>query len=337
VSNGLGVGHFGITATTERGGWDIGGTGEIWSGINSTNGGKTGFGETSPSLRQSFVFFGSKRAGTFKVGRMFGVFGSDAIGNDMSLAGVGSGAAGVSGQVGNSTLGRIGVGYIFADFFPQLQYTTPSLGGLQLTASVIQAFDAVPMADVNGVKLIEHKLPGLMSKATFDWSGVLGGHLWTSGWLQSSSSSAGQFPTRQAVTSSAVDFGARLDLKGLSLLGYYFTGKGVGNTAAVRDGFALVGGLPLARGSNGYYGQLTYLIGNLKLGGSYGACLLKPAAGETGAEQLVRRNDSVMGGAYYSLGQVVTLATEWTHTRSRNQAGQQIQDNSLAVGASAGF
>ncbi len=337
VSNGLGVGHFGISASTERGGWTFGGTGEIWSGINSTNGGKTGFGETSPSLRQSFVFFGSKRAGTFKVGRMFGVFASDAIVNDMSLAGVGSGAAGVSGQVGNSTLGRIGVGYIFADFFPQLQYTTPDLGGLQLTASVIQAFDAVPLADVNGVKLIEHRLPGLMGKATFDWSAVLAGHLWLSGWWQSSSSSMAQFPTRQTITSSALDVGGRLDLKGLSLLGYYFAGKGVGNAAAMRDGVALVQGLPARRDSDGYYAQLTYSIGNLKLGGSYGACGLQLAPDETSADQLVRRNDSVIGGAYYRLGQVVTLATEWTHTRSRNQAGQRVQENSLAVGASAGF
>jgi predicted porin len=337
VSNGLGVGHFGISASTQKGSWEIGGTGEIWSGINSTNGGKTGFGETSPSLRQSFVFFSSKKVGTFKVGRMFGVFGSDAIVNDMSLAGVGSGAAGVSGQVGNSTLGRIGVGYIFADFFPQIQYTTPDLHGLQLVASVIQAFDAVPMADVNGVKLIEHTTPGLMGKATFDWAGTLAGHTWLSGWLQSSSSSAGQFTSRQKVSSSAVDLGVRLDLKGLSLLGYFFTGRGVGNTAALRDGVALVEGLPAKRSSNGYYGQLTYRIGDLKLGASYGGCVLEPAAGEVGADLLVRNNSSVMGGAYYTLGQVVTLATEWTHTRSRNQVGNRIQDNSLAVGASAGF
>jgi len=34
---------------------------------------------------------------------------------------------------------------------------------------------------------------------------------------------------------------------------------------------------------------------------------------------------------------VVTLATEWTHTISRNQAGGSVADNSLAFGAGAGF
>jgi predicted porin len=337
VSNGLGVGHFGVTAQTQKNEWDLGGTGEIWSGINSTSGGKTGFGETSPSLRQSYVFFGSKRFGTFKLGRMFGVFGSDAIANDMSLAGVGSGAAGVSGQVGNSTLGRIGAGYIFADFFPQIQYATPQLAGFQLVASVIQGFDAVPMADINGVKLIEHPLPGAMGKLTFDWTGLLSGRTWVSGWLQSSASSNMQFATQEKITSKAVDLGARLDLKALSLVGYFFMGKGVGNTAPLRDGVALVDGLPARRRSNGYYTQLTGRIAGLKLGASYGACNLFPAPGEIGAEQLVKRNSSVIGGAYYTLGEVVTLAAEWTNTTSLNQAGGQVRDNSLAFGASAGF
>jgi predicted porin len=343
VANGLGVGHFGIAASTQKNEWDLGGVGEIWSGINSTNGGKTGFGETSPSLRQSYAFFGSKRFGTVKLGRMFGVFGSDAIANDMSLAGVGSGAAGISGQVGNSTLGRIGAGYIFADFFPQIQYATPQLVGLQLTAAVIQGFDAVPMAvadskPINGVNLIEHPLPGFMAKLTFDWQRLLGGRAWTSGWTQSSSSSNGQFAAgEQKITSSAVDVGARLDFKILSLVGYFFTGKGVGNTAPMRDGVALVNMLPATRRSNGYYTQLTGKLGQLKLGASYGACHLSPADGETGADLLVKQNASVIGGAYYSLGNVVTLAAEWTNTTSTNQAGSRARDNSLALGASAGF
>jgi predicted porin len=342
VANGLGVGHFGIAASTRKNEWDLGGVGEIWSGINSTNGGKTGFGETSPSLRQSYAFFGSKRFGTVKLGRMFGVFGSDAIANDMSLAGVGSGAAGISGQVGNSTLGRIGAGYIFADFFPQIQYATPQLAGFQLTAAVIQGFDAAPMASIdnkpiNGVNLIEHPLPGMMAKLTFDWSGLLGGRAWTSGWMQSSSSSNGQFASEEKITSSAVDVGARLDWKVLSLVGYFFTGKGVGNTAPMRDGVALVNMLPAKRPSNGYYTQLTGKIGGLKLGASYGACNLSPAEGETGAELLVKQNASVIGGAYYTLGDVVTLAAEWTNTSSMNQSGSKVRDNSLALGASAGF
>ena len=72
------------------------------------------------------------------------------------------------------------------------------------------------------------------------------------------------------------------------------------------------------------------------MGASYGACNQNLASGESG-DTLLKSNSSVIGGAYYTLGGVVTLATEWTHTISKNQAGGSLSDNSLALGASAGF
>jgi len=92
----------------------------------------------------------------------------------------------------------------------------------------------------------------------------------------------------------------------------------------------------VARTTYGYFGQVTYKIANLKLGTSYGACGQSLATGERG-DTLLKDNSSVIGGAYYTLGGVVTLATEWTHTISRNQAGGSVGDNSMALGASAGF
>src|SRR5207237_1095276 len=89
-----------------------------------------------PQLRKSYVSSGNG-IGTFKVGRLFGVFGSDAIANDMTLNGVGSAA--VRGG-GNSSLGRIGVGYLFAGFYNQIQYTTPDFNALSFTGSVIPPF-----------------------------------------------------------------------------------------------------------------------------------------------------------------------------------------------------
>lgn len=336
VSNGLGVGHFGVSASTKKDGWVLGGAAEIWSGLNSLPD-KVGFGETGPSIRQSYAFFGRDSIGMFKVGRIFGVFGSDAIANDMTLSGVGSGGAGVSGAVGNSTLGRMGVGYIYADFMPQLQYATPTFFGFQVVAALTQAWDASPIAAMNSVSLIEHSLPGFQAKATYDWGGPVAGRAWVSGWAQQSSSSNGQFTAIEKITSAAVDLGARLELSGFQLVGYFFLGDGVGIMAPMRDGVALVGGKPVKRSSNGYYGQLTYKIGDLKLGASYGACNLDVAQMEVGAEQLVAANSSIIGGAYYTLGGVVTLVAEWTHTIAENQAGAQLSDNSFALGASAGF
>jgi hypothetical protein len=188
------------------------------------------------------------------------------------------------------------------------------------------------MAGVNKATLVQHTAPGFMAKANYDWSGPLAGHAWTSGWVQSSSTDDGS----TSIVSSAVDVGARLDYSALSLVGYFFSGSGVGNTAPMRDGIALVNGHLAKRRSNGYYGQLTYKIANLKLGTSYGACNLDLAPGET-ADTLVKTNSSIIGGAYYTIASTVVLATEWTNTTSKNQAGGKLNENSLAFGASAGF
>jgi hypothetical protein len=325
IQNGLGVGHFGVSATTVKDGWTLGGAGEIWSGILGGNGfaETTDFKSQGPSLRQSYVFFGNG-IGTFKVGRMFGVFASDAIANDMSLNGVGSAA--VRGG-GNSSLGRIGVGYIFAGFYNQIQYTTPDFSGLSVTASVIQAFTDT------STTLSEHTVPGFMAKANYSWKGALSGSAWTSGFVQSSTTADGT----TSLTSSAIDVGARLDWRDLSLVGYFFTGSGVGTAGLLVGGiYTPASGAPVARTTHGYYGQLTYKISSLKLGASYGACGQSLASGESG-DTLLKDNSSVIGGAYYTLGGVVTLALEWTHTISRNQVGASLADNSMALGASTGF
>ena len=51
----------------------------------------------------------------------------------MTLLGVGSqGAVGTAGGT-TTTLGRIGTGYIYADWNGQIAYTTPNMNGLSLT------------------------------------------------------------------------------------------------------------------------------------------------------------------------------------------------------------
>jgi predicted porin len=139
------------------------------------------------------------------------------------------------------------------------------------------------------------------------------------------------------VTSSGVDLGARVEVSNVQLVGYGFVGSGIGFYAPLRDGVALVDGQPAKRTSKGGFVQVTYKLGDLKLGASYGASLLDRASGEPGAETLVHSNSSVIAGAYYSLGGVVTLTGELTYTLAKNQAGDKVSDTSVAVGASMGF
>src|SRR5438874_1766411 len=127
-------------AKTSQSGFDIGWTIGFYPGITSSATGKSGIGRSNIDARQNFLTFGTKTGGTVKVGRDIGLFGSDAILADMTLLGVGS--AGAFGG-GNTTLGRIGVGYIYTDWIPQISYSSPKRGGFQYSAGLFQGVDAV--------------------------------------------------------------------------------------------------------------------------------------------------------------------------------------------------
>ena len=114
-------------AKSRQAGWDIGWTIGFYPGITSSATGKSGIGRSNIDARQNFLTFGDKGWGTVKVGRDIGLFGSDAILSDMTLLGVGSG--GGAFPTGNTTLGRIGVGYIYTDCITQITYRSPTYGG----------------------------------------------------------------------------------------------------------------------------------------------------------------------------------------------------------------
>src|SRR5712691_2358326 len=168
-------------AKSRQAGWDIGVTIGFYPGITSSATGKHGIGASTIDARQNFLTFGDKAIGTVKVGRDIGLFGSDAILADMTLLGVGSGGAFLGG---NTTLGRIGVGYIYTDWIPQISYTSPKYGGFQYSAGVFQGVDIVPSSSVapppNSATLTAHEQPGLQAKGSYEWAGTVGGKAWVS-------------------------------------------------------------------------------------------------------------------------------------------------------------
>src|SRR6266849_6895320 len=169
-------------AKTSQSGLDIGVTFGFYPGITSSATGKHGIGASTIDLRQNFLTLGDKTIGTIKVGRDIGMFGSDAILADMTLLGVGS--AGAFGG-GNTTLGRIGVGYIYTDWIPQISYSSPKSGGFQYSAGVFQGMDAFAFSgNANSVSLTAHEQPGLQAKGSYEWAGTVGGKAWVSGMTQ---------------------------------------------------------------------------------------------------------------------------------------------------------
>lgn len=158
IANGLLPNFLSVSGSTRQNDLDVsftislqpgtavntGGTGV--GGAYSTGSAAGSIGNGGINNRQSFITFGDKSWGSVKLGKDLGIFASDAILNDMTLLGVGSAAT----QAGNTSLGRIGSGYIYADWKPQIAYTTPNMSGFQATVGITQAWVAQSSEVVSG-------------------------------------------------------------------------------------------------------------------------------------------------------------------------------------------
>src|SRR6202030_4790243 len=108
---------------TAQGGYDLSAHLGLFPGIATNNGGSpnlqgnpaptnSALGTTGLDVRQVYMTFGNKDMGTFLFGRNFGLFGFDAIINDMTLPGVGGGGRGAGASPADTPLRRSGRGEI---------------------------------------------------------------------------------------------------------------------------------------------------------------------------------------------------------------------------------
>jgi predicted porin len=290
------------------------------------------------NIRQAFVSFGDASWGTIKAGRDLGVFGSDAILSDMTLLGVGVSAAGQTAAGGSSTLGRIGSGYIYADWKGQFQYSTPNWNGFQVTAAAVEGFN-------NGQQDL-----GYEAKATYDFAANdVTGRVWLSGLTQKTDRVGASY------TSNGVDIGAKVAYQGFGLVGYYYTGDGLDNQANFNTNFTSpaafatsvvgVGGLFNGTGfktkDSGGYVQATFVVPGIgtKLGASYGQSNSK------GTYNLVTgdiSNESYIVGAYHPLTKSLNLVAEYTNQRIEANAAStvapisgsgKIESDTISLGA----
>jgi predicted porin len=351
VRNGLLPTAFVFSVSTRQDNIDISATIGLYPGINSSaaagvNGAGLPAALQTPGIdaRQEFLTFGDASWGTFKLGRDIGLFGQDAILDDMTLLGVGT--AGGNVAPGNTSLGRIGLGYIYTDWEPQITYTTPNFMGFTGSVGAFQPLD--------NSGYTSHASPQWQAQLAYKWgdpkTDPLTGKAWFDVVTQQSKA-----PTTCAVGSlfcvpvndslgipnevhgTAVDGGVKVDFAGFEGVVYGYYGKGVGTTGLYILAVSAAG---QERESNGGYVQLTYKIDRLKIGASYGISQLKLASGEqdygaNGVSQndLVSKNESGVFGLYYSLTKSLTLVGEFIDTESKAWNGNEAQEKDVAVGA----
>jgi predicted porin len=321
VQNGLLPGFIIFTAKTKQNGYDISGTISIDPGTSVNDGTFSGGrGQAVGDNRRVFLTFGNADLGTFKFGRDIGLFGQNAILNDMSLLAVGGGA-GFNGAI-NTTLGGIGQGYIYTQFQPQMTYTAPAMGNLSLSAGVFQPIQGTTAVGADG-----SRDTGFQGMATYSLG--TNGKAWAAFINQSRDTAANQADIEGYEAGAALNFGS------LGLTGNYFSGKGLGTGVIGLGGADALG---QQRDSQGYLMQATYKMGNTKFGINYGVSSLDGTANDTNtATGILDENQQMVIGVYHSLTPSLTLAGEYITNKMKFQrtsaAAVDAESDTIAVGA----
>jgi len=335
ISTGLLPSWLGFTATTRQNDLDTSVTISFQPGAGG-NSALTGGGNTEN--RQAFLTFGDKSWGSVKVGKDLGIFGSTAILNDMTLLGVGSNGAGTQHAGGNSgtttTLGGIGTGYIYADWKGQIAYTTPNMNGLALTVGITQPWNTTNLAGdtVSANASGGSDMYAVEAQASYSWTGDFAGKVWVGAFGQEVQNLAGTDITGATdEDASAFEAGISTSIMNIGLVGYAYSGEGVGTTGMLSDGFSSDG---KSRDSDGGYVQATYVIPmGTKLGVSYGVSYLDDNAIDSG-KNLVKENNRITVGAYHPLTKHLNLVAEYSQVESKSNGPESsLETDIFSVGA----
>jgi predicted porin len=299
----------------------------------------------TPLNRQAFVTFGDKSWGTVKLGKDLGIFGGQAILNDMTLLGVG-GLGNGSGAA--TSLGGIGTGYIYPAWKGQVAYTTPNMNGFSATIAITNpnqgAFGDARTTSAGSTvatELYQDRF-GVEGQVMYEFTGDVSGKVWSSfatydANIEATSTTAvTTSSTDDSYTATVYDIGAAVSTGNLGLVGYYYNGEGVGTTLMGSLGVdtATTAGTAEKRDSDGGYVQATYVIPTgTKLGVSYGVSNLDNASGVTEAA-LVESNTRWTVGAYHPLTKHLNLVAEYNNVESEGHAaGQDMESDSFSLGA----
>jgi len=333
INTGLLPSWLGFTATTRQNDIDTSVTISFQPGAGNTKalaGGNSN--NAATENRQAFLTFGDKSWGSVKVGKDLGIFGSTAILNDMTLLGVGAGSI----SAGNTTtLGRIGTGYVYADWIGQIAYTTPNMNGFQATLGIVQpwtANTALSTTTVSSGSSGTNDEFGFQGQASYSWTGDFAGKAWA-GFMSQNVENIASTGNNTSHTSTGYEAGISASVMNINLVAYGYSGDGLGTTSLLGDAFDTAGE---ARDSDGGYVQATYVIPmGTKLGVSYGVSKLDNNAVDSGAVRgtLVKENNMLTIGAYHPLTKHLNLVAEFSDVESKNYLSQSNDSQTIALGA----
>jgi predicted porin len=312
ITTGLLPNYLSVSGKTRQNDLDVGFTISINPGASTVAAGRQ---SAQQENRQAFLTFGDKSWGSMKLGKDLGIYASDAILNDMTLLGVGSGAGSLAGNT--TTLGRIGSGYMYADWKSQIAYSSPNFNGFSFTVGLTQGWNSDasgdsaknPQLDLLGTGNRAGSQTAYEGKASYEWTGDVAGKVWASAITQKVVD-LGPAGVNGDDRATAWDVGTTINVAGFGLTGYYGEGKGIGQTLQLQGGFDANG---KRRDSDQWYVQGTYTIPGVgtKLGVSYGESTLDGNSVDTFNDI----EDSMwVVGAYHPLTKHLNLVAEYSQS-----------------------
>ena len=303
--------------------------------------------------------------GSVLMGRSLGIHGANAILNDMTLFGVGVN----SGQITGTTLGRIGVGYVYADWYPQITWTTPGIGPIGAKIGMMQAtqLHSDELADATNTDT-----PRVEAQLDYNFNiADLGGYVWVNGQYQNVSRTEAQTAAfkianlgnntvaqaaagaiggeyDESVDVGALGFGTTLSFQGLKFVATGFWNVGLGMQFQGNLGNAYFGSLDTRGKARHFYGgylQATYDFGQgTNLGYSYGQNKQVLTGEDSGQVNLVdggggRVNalqnyvESHIGMLWHNVTDDFRLIAEGSYTESHWYMAGSQENVGVSVGA----
>ena len=320
IQTGLLPSAIGIGGKTRQNDLDIAFQFTFFTGANS--GTQSAAGSNTLNIRQAYMTFGDASWGTVKMGRDLGIFGSDAILSDMTLLGVGVGHA---YNLESSTLGRIGSGYIYADWIGQISYHSPNWNGFSFAVGVREPWTN-GSSNTGAGGIIRNDM-GLEGKASYEWAGDVAGKVWAGFVTQKHSTDTG---SDDSYRSRGWEVGGKVAVSGLNLVGYYYDGKGLDSQSTG------IGGLQFLSNEktddDGGYIQATYSLPGVgtKLGLSYG---VNNSESDMNGEFDIQ-NKSWVFGVYHPLTKSLNLVAEYVDQKiEEDESNFDTKFRTISLGA----
>ncbi|MBT0665093.1 hypothetical protein KI809_12370 [Geobacter pelophilus] len=294
--------------------------------------------DTSPNIDFREFFYTAKGAyGELLAGRALNLYQGKNILTDMTL--LTAGVVPSPGLRGNTTLGHIGYGYLYANFGPQIRYTTPDINGVKVALAVGEPYKVSSDTGKTNTPRVETEI---------SYAGKIGNttlQAWASGLFQnaprSDAAAARPGANNQSLGGAA---GVSTGFSGVNLLLSGYLGKGLGMVSA-QDGDAFgstaTDGAGVERLHWGFLAQATYkLTPDVMLGVNYGQSRQNESdfdisnRGNYGTSYSVpiSKQEAATATVTYNFNKFTQFVAEYTYAQNTWHDSATQHSNQFAVG-----